>query len=221
MKKYLFSFLVITFSFNASAALISSGDFVTDTTQGLDWLRQDVVTNFNLSYADTLTANPEWRLATNAEVEILFQQAFPNFQSNVPTYGNAIKGVQYPQFENPYSDLVDDVYNFAGLFGKARQLTETNPNQPHQGDYWYTFSIYKDENNLWTRIGVSADERNGIEMWYIIGLDEGSNESNYANIGSPFGGFMLVRTTAVPIPAALWLFGSGLGLLGWMRRKPA
>jgi hypothetical protein len=26
---------------------------------------------------------------------------------------------------------------------------------------------------------------------------------------------------SIPIPAAVWLFGSGLGLLGWMKRKPA
>ncbi|MGI9341666.1 MAG: VPLPA-CTERM sorting domain-containing protein [Gammaproteobacteria bacterium] len=30
-----------------------------------------------------------------------------------------------------------------------------------------------------------------------------------------------VSLTAVPVPAAVWLFGSALGILGWMRRKTA
>jgi hypothetical protein len=30
---------------------------------------------------------------------------------------------------------------------------------------------------------------------------------------------LTVTSTVVPVPAAVWLFGSALGLLGWMRRK--
>jgi len=37
------------------------------------------------------------------------------------------------------------------------------------------------------------------------------------------GGYDITLAAAhsVPIPAAVWLFGSGLGLLGWIRRKNA
>ncbi len=30
---------------------------------------------------------------------------------------------------------------------------------------------------------------------------------------------LFTQTSTVPIPAAIWLFGSAVGLLGWMRRK--
>ena len=36
----------------------------------------------------------------------------------------------------------------------------------------------------------------------------------------PDTGSFLVRVTAVPVPAAVWLFGSALAGLGWMRRQP-
>lgn len=44
---------------------------------------------------------------------------------------------------------------------------------------------------------------------------------------APAGGFSYIQkkltltTAVVPVPAAVWLFGSGLALLGWLRRRPS
>jgi len=55
-------------------------------------------------------------------------------------------------------------------------------------------------------------------------LDEVVNPMQFDGVGSlPAGVDLGVIPTnlvgVVPVPAAAWLFGSALGLLGWMRRK--
>ncbi len=43
-----------------------------------------------------------------------------------------------------------------------------------------------------------------------------TDQFNLAYLGETFSSY-----TVVPVPGAVWLFSSALGLLGWMRRKPA
>jgi len=66
----------------------------------------------------------------------------------------------------------------------------------------------------------------GISVTEIFLFDSGFRGSSFvtwtqaaANTG--FVQFDIINVSAVPVPAALWLFGSGLGLLGWVRRRKA
>jgi hypothetical protein len=56
-------------------------------------------------------------------------------------------------------------------------------------------------------VGICASER-----LYEMGdfLNGGGSVAALSHVGA---------YSAVPVPAAVWLFGSGLGMLGWMRRR--
>ena len=59
---------------------------------------------------------------------------------------------------------------------------------------------------------------NGVNSYYdIASTYQAASGTSYVNVGS-----YLVQTSVVPVPAAVWLFGSGLiGLFGFARRKKA
>ena len=57
-----------------------------------------------------------------------------------------------------------------------------------------------------------------LQNWLIISADRKTIEfSQY----TPHDMDQIRILTAVPVPAAVWLFGSALGMLGWMRRRGA
>jgi len=69
-----------------------------------------------------------------------------------------------------------------------------------------------------------------IDIYTTIGLTSGHSDTMTVSgagiayilaegVSPDAVGFDNLVANTIPIPAAVWLFGSGLGLLGWLRRK--
>lgn len=75
-------------------------------------------------------------------------------------------------------------------------------------------------NTGWAGLGSGAPRELGTNVAYGVNWVFGDTLSNYVS-GDP--GYLVenASVSAVPVPAAAWLFGSSLGLLGWIRRRAA
>jgi hypothetical protein len=97
--------------------------------------------------------------------------------------------------------------NGDGILGDASQIVATGSvNNEWTGDTAI---------NL-TGVGTASITGDGS---YVYGTDELAVTGGAVIAGSAQGGGFTISGTLVPIPAAVWLFGSALGLLGWVRRR--
>ena len=192
-------------SSHSNAAFIDNGNYTTDTSTGLDWLKLSETTGTSYNTALDSLSSDGWRYATNTELDNIFWQIFVGyFDTNV----GGETGLNYSSTWHSwhYANQMTDAAEFQSVFGLTSN-TET---------YTESYGMYIDEDDRVTIMGLYNDGVNseiyGMEFNDFYTADE-----------IPWGGIVgvyAIRTTVVPVPAAAWLFASGLiGLAGIGRRK--
>ena len=192
-----FAICGIVFSAQTSASLVDNGNYISDTVTGLDW--SDFSRSWNKSYSQAQTNNVGWRHATNAEVTGLFGVLFDGYFDTDSRGWSTISG-------GGYSDQDADVRAFETLFGSKSTSSGR-----------LAYGYYSDENDI-TRLMGSRRTSSGES--YIFGLNLSTVYTGAAS--SNVGSFLVRDLSPVPVPAAVWLFGTALiGLIGFGKRRKA
>jgi len=222
--------LALTLATQAHGAIISYGGYTHDTTANivtgndLEWLQWDRTVGESInsiqSQLNTLEGG-DWRVASVADMAQLL---------------NAFDfGMTFEPDENT-SQLLNTGFSVGDPGTEADELFITMFGE-HTIENCYSGL----SSDCFTRTGAiygHDDDQDGYYNWVAISDDEiwfgpsgltedGGNVITYGDVvlsnESAWSGVALVRdVSAVPVPAAVWLFGSGLiGLVGFARRKKA
>jgi len=189
-------------SVNANAAIIDNTTYTTDTASGLDWL--DLTETVGRTYDDISSkfgSGQEfdgWRYATLLEVTS-FWNAFggnDSYYNTVSTQNNGLTDTVSPLWGYTNCDVAtcDSGLRYSWAI-TANTLTVSGT---HGSVFLSDYAVDTDEVKL--TFGAINDTASSINIGHALVRGE--------------------ALSAVPVPAAAWLFGSGLlGLIGVARRK--
>lgn len=207
--------LVLSTSVNSAIISVdwqSAGDnlITQDTDSGLEWL--DLTATSFRSYNDIsskLSTGQEfdgWRYATTTEISEFFD-AFggdSNYYNGWSTQNNGLFDIIAPYWGDLMCEEIGCVQP-----GDGASAFITSESDPVYGSAWQRSGYVED--NVYDALSATQDR---------VVLDLGPVSVNEA--GNYRFGSALVRTSVVPVPAAVWLFGSGIiGLVGFARLKKA
>jgi len=130
---------------------------------------------------------------------------WPDIYSNPPVF----------PFDLTLAEEANEKINLALNLADVKQV-----GPPQEGRATEGFPLYA--------IGVTLDDSEGYVGWIGAGFVDNIDVWIDDYLGTPIGGYqffdqhwMWADFEVVPVPAAVWLFGSALGVLGWLRRKSA
>jgi hypothetical protein len=187
--------LLISSSVNAS--LIDNGNYTTDTVSGLNWL--DLTETNGLTYyyvSSQLAAGgvyDGWRYATLAETENLFMEfGLPiTNTSESPISASTLSGI---------TTMISYLGNTPGEFS---------------AEYSGSLGLVDVSSGSGSHLRVGA-----LTTGYGASAVTESTVFETDSYGANYFGHYLVQLMPVPVPAAVWLFSTGLvGLITIARRK--